>query len=254
MIDIHCHILPNIDDGPPNDFDFLMMANQAVKNGITHAYATPHHLNGLYFNPKEKILKLAVEYNTLLEMNNIPLQIHPGQELRIHREIFQSLERNEILTLDNKGKYLLLELPSREIPDNTQEVVYELLLKGLTPIFVHPERNRGFHEDHNLLFDLAQEGALFQLTAGSIVGQFGKKIQSFSEKIIEHKLAHFIATDAHNIHFRGSNLKEAYEWVTNKIGIHHTFYLKENTELLLTGKNVHIEQPVPFRKRFLRIF
>ncbi|WP_066314121.1 tyrosine-protein phosphatase [Bacillus sp. FJAT-29814] len=254
MIDIHCHILPNIDDGAPNDSDFLMMANQAVSNGITHSFATPHHLNGIFINPKDKIIKLVGEYNTILEENNIPLQIHPGQELRLHREIFQSLERNEILTLDNKGKYLLLELPSREVPDYTQEVVYELLLKGLTPIFAHPERNREFLEDHQLLFDLAQEGALFQLTAGSIAGHFGKKIQFFCEKIIEHHLAHFIATDAHNIHFRGINLTEAYDWVTNKIGIQYTFYLKENAELLLAGQNLHIEQPVPFRKRFLRIF
>ena len=161
---------------------------------------------------------------------------------------------DEVLTLDNKGKYLLLELPSGEVPTYTQEVVYELLLKGITPIIVHPERNRGFIEDHNLLFELVQEGALTQLTSGSIIGHFGKRVKSFSEKIIEHHLAHFIASDAHNIGTRGFSLQEAYEMITKTYGIHHTIYFKENAELLLSGHSLHIEHPIPIRKKILGVF
>ncbi|MGG1676774.1 tyrosine-protein phosphatase [Neobacillus sp. NRS-1170] len=254
MIDIHCHILPQIDDGPRNINDCLVMANAAVENGITALFATPHHLNGQYENSKKKILYRILELNKLLQKENIPLIVYPGQELRLHREIFMSIEMDEVLTLGNKGQYLLLELPSGEVPSYAREVVYELLLKGITPIIVHPERNRALIGDSHLLFELIQEGALTQLTSGSILGHYGKRIKSFSEKIIEHNLAHFIATDAHNTDTRGFSLWEAYECVTKKFGINRTFYFRENAELLINGQHINRQEPVPIRKRILGIF
>lgn len=254
MIDIHCHILPSIDDGPQNYFACLDMAHSAVMAGISHLYATPHHLNGQFENKKSDILEHVLEFNKLLQQENIPLIVHPGQEVRIHREIFISLKMDEILTLDNKGKFILLELPSYEVPVYAQDVVYELFLKGITPIIAHPERNRALIENNNLLFDLVQEGALVQLTSGSIIGHFGKKVKSFSEKIIEHNLAHFIATDAHDTGKRGFSLRDVYETITSSFGIDRTFYFKENTELLILGQHPHIEKPIPIRKRILGIF
>ncbi|MFJ5713876.1 tyrosine-protein phosphatase [Neobacillus sp. NPDC093127] len=254
MIDIHCHILPRLDDGPAQLIDCLNMANAAVTAGISHLFATPHHLNGQYENSKSVILERTLELNRHLQQENIPLTIHPGQEVRIHRELFHSLEMDEILTLDNEGKYLLLELPFGEVPTYTQEMVYELLVRGITPIIVHPERNRGFIEDSNLLFELVQEGALTQLTSGSIIGHFGKKVKSLSGKLIEHHLAHFIATDAHNCSSRGFTLHEAYEAITKTFGINYTFYFQENTELLILGQHLHIEKPTPIRKKILGIF
>lgn len=254
MIDIHCHIIPCVDDGPQDHAQCLDMADAAVKAGITQVYATPHHLNGQYENPKGQILSYVKGLNQYLLQENIPLKVHPGQELRIHREMFLSLNKDEVLTLDNQGKFLLLELPSGEVPTYTHEVVYELLLKGITPIIVHPERNRGFIENTNQLFELVQEGALTQLTSGSIVGHFGKKVKSFSEKIIEHNLAHFIGSDAHNTSSRRFTLHEAYEAVTKKFGIERTFYFRENAELLVNGQSIFIEEPAPIRKRVLGIF
>lgn len=254
MIDLHCHILHGVDDGPNDLFNALTMANTAVDFGITHLFATPHHLNERYHNSKVDILNRVIEFNKYLERENIPLTVHPGQELRIHHEIFESIEKDEILTLNNMGKYLLVELPSYNIPTYTHEVVYELLLKGITPIIVHPERNIEFLENHNLLFELVQEGVLTQLTSGSIIGHFGKKIKLFSEKIIEHRLAHFIATDAHNVSSRGFSLQDAYAFLTNKYGIERTNYFKQNAEWLLQGKSLCIEQPYFIRKKILGIF
>jgi protein-tyrosine phosphatase len=254
MVDLHCHIIPNVDDGPPNLAVFFDMANAAIEAGISHLFATPHHLNGRYENPRDRILNHVNELNNILEKQNIPLTIHPGQEIRIHRELFISFEQNEVLTLDNKGKYILLELPSGEVPTYTQEFVYELLIKGVTPIIVHPERNKGFIEDKNLLYDLVSEGALTQITAGSVIGVFGKKVKSFSEKIIEHHLAHFIASDAHNIDTRGFFLNEAYETIAKTFGMEHNFYFKENAELLLDGQNIYKDKPVRIRKNIFSIF
>lgn len=230
------------------------MAKKAVEAGITHLFATPHHLNEKYENVKIDIIDRVVGLNESLQQNNIPLTIHLGQEVRIHRDIFTSLEKEEILTLDDNGTYLLLELPSERVPTYTQEVVYELLLKGITPIIVHPERNKEIITDHKLLFELVQEGALTQITSGSIIGNFGKSIQSFSKKIIEHNLAHFIATDAHNIGSRGFTLQQAYETITKAYGIQRTFYFKENAEQLLKNQSPTVEKLVPFKKKILGIF
>ncbi|MFS0603748.1 tyrosine-protein phosphatase [Peribacillus frigoritolerans] len=254
MIDIHCHILPGVDDGSADMKESMNMARKAVEAGISHLYATPHHLNEKYVNVKNDIINRAMRLNESLQQANIPLIIHPGQEVRIHRDIFISLEKEEILTLDNNGRYMLLELPSGSVPTYTQEVIYELLLKGITPIIVHPERNKELIENHKLLFELVEEGALTQLTSGSIIGLFGKNVKSFSKKILEHNLTHFIATDAHNIGSRGFTLLQAYETITKEYGIERTFYFKENAEQLLKDQSPAVEKPMPFKKKILGIF
>ncbi|WP_249599570.1 tyrosine-protein phosphatase [Peribacillus frigoritolerans] len=254
MIDIHCHILPGVDDGSADMNESMNMAKKAVEAGITHIFATPHHLNEKFVNVKSDIIDRAVRLNESLHQNNIPLTIHLGQEVRIHRDIFTSLEKEEILTLDDNGRYLLLELPSGSVPTYTKEVIYELQLKGIKPIIVHPERNKELIENHKLLFELVQEGALTQITSGSIIGQFGKNVKSFSKKIIEHNLAHFISTDAHNIGTRGFTLQQAYETITKSYGVHRTFYFKENAEQLLKDQRPAVEKPVPFKKKILGIF
>lgn len=230
------------------------MAKKAVEAGITHIFATPHHLNEKFVNVKIDIIDRVIMLNESFQQNNIPLTIHLGQEVRIHRDIFTSLEKGEILTLDDNGTYLLLELPSGRVPTYTQEVIYELLLKGITPIIAHPERNKELIENRKLLFELVQEGALTQITSGSIIGNFGKSIQSFSKKIIEHNLAHFIATDAHNIGSRGFTLQQAYETITKAYGIERTFHFTENTEQLLKDQSPTFVKPVPFKKKVLGIF
>jgi len=254
MIDLHCHILPGVDDGPPDEVEVLKMANAAVEAGITHVFATPHHLNGRFENSKVEIIDSVIRINNLFRSENIPLTVHPGQELRIHQELLHSLDRNEVLTLDNKGSYLLLELPTGEVPTYTHDVVYELLLKEITPIIVHPERNREIIENPELLYNLVQEGALTQITSGSILGQFSKKVKTFSERLIEHHLAHFIASDAHNVRTRGFSLQQALNSVTAKFGKQTAYHFVENAQLVMLGQSLYVKQPVQIRKRFMGIF
>ncbi|MCM3600544.1 tyrosine protein phosphatase [Robertmurraya korlensis] len=254
MVDLHCHILPGIDDGPSDVSEFLEMASAATETGITHIYATPHHLNGQYENNKIEIIQSVSRANYLLHLKCIPLFIHPGQELRIHQGLIDSIENNEVLTLDNKGTHLLLELPAGEFPSYTFDVIYELLLRRITPIIVHPERNKAIIENPKYLYDLVKEGAMTQVTSGSILGIFGKRIKSFSEKMIVHQLAHFIATDAHNSHLRGFSLKHVFNCITAKYGEETTFYFKNNAQMLMLGHNIHVQKPIHFRRRFMGVF
>lgn len=254
MIDVHAHILPDVDDGPMNLLDSIEMANSAVTAGITHLFASPHHLNEFYENKKINILEKVRELEKHLKQLDIPLTIYPSQEVRIHKDLFKSLDRDEILTLDNKGMYLLIELPSNQVPDYTHDHVYELLLRGITPIIVHPERNKEILMNPSILFHLIQEGALTQVTAGSITGSFGKKIKSFSEKMIEHSWVHLIASDAHNCTSRGFSLQDAYLLIRKKYGNSIAFLLNENSEVLLRGQKIYTEEPRKMKKKKMGIF
>ena len=199
MIDIHCHILPGIDDGAKTMEDSLAMAAQAVQQGITKIIATPHHKNGKYENRKQDILPKVAELNKVLKEKGIPLDILPGQEPRIYGELVEDYQKGEIVTLNDGNQYVFLELPSAHVPRYTGKLLYDIQSEGLTPIIVHPERNQELIQNPDLLYEFVKNGTLTQVTAASMAGDFGKKIKKFSHQLIEANLTHFIASDAHNI-------------------------------------------------------
>lgn len=255
MIDLHCHILPGLDDGAKTESDALKMAWMAAKEGITHIVATPHHRNGVYINTKEEILQQVNFLNQLLKSNNIPVTILPGQENRLQGDIIEKIKLGKILTMNQKGNYLFLEFPTRNIPRYTSQLFYDLQLHGIIPVIVHPERNNEIFNHPESLYHLISNGALSQITASSIIGLFGKKIQKLSYQLIEYNLTHFIASDAHNTSSRGFHLRAAYREIQEKLGIQARYLLEENAELLIDGQAVNIDQPKIIReKKFLGIF
>ncbi|WP_226536284.1 tyrosine-protein phosphatase [Fictibacillus halophilus] len=255
MIDIHSHILPEIDDGAQNLEQALSMAEAAVSEGITHLYATPHHRNGRFENEKHSIINHVDSFNKKLQQRNIPLHILPGQEIRLYKELIEDLERDILIPLHHQSKYLLIELPSNKVPAYAAEMFYELTLRNYTPIIVHPERNSEIIEKPEILYDFIITGALAQITASSVIGNFGKKIMSFSHDLLQGNMAHFVASDAHNTTSRGFHLTKAYETIQKQYGIDRRYYLQENAELVMKGESIYIEQPQHIRKKkFLGIF
>lgn len=254
MIDIHCHILPGIDDGAATIEDSLAMARAAVKEGITTIIATPHHKNNQFINPKSSILTKVNDLNTVLKQENIPLTILPGQEVRIYGEVLEDYYKEEILTL-NHTKYLFIEFPSSSVPRYAERLLYELQTEGIIPIIVHPERNKELQEKPELLYQFVKNGALTQVTASSVAGYFGKNVKKFSEQLIEHNLTHFLASDAHNINNRNFKIMDALNLVKENYGVDYVYFFKENAEFLVKGKNVIKEIPERIeRKKFLGIF
>lgn len=254
MIDIHTHILPGIDDGAKTEADSLEMARTAVTEGIHTIVATPHHKNGVFENTRENILTYTKILNELLKEEGIPLELIPGQETRIHGDMVEDVQKGEMLPI-NDTKYVFVELPSRDIPRYTQQLLYDIQVSGYIPIIVHPERNDEVIDDPNKLYSLIQQGSLAQLTAGSIIGKFGKEVQKVSHQLIEANLVHFIASDAHNTTSRSFWMKDAFEMIKDMYGgeVYYTF--KENSYLLLEGMNVNRFEPTPIRrKRFFGIF
>lgn len=254
MIDIHCHILPGVDDGPKTLEESLNMARVAVQEGIETIIATPHHKNTQYNNIKSTIISNVNNLNIALKQENIPLKILPGQEVRIYGEVLEDYFKEEILTL-NHSKYLFIEFPSSSVPRYAERLLYEIQTEGIIPIIVHPERNKELQEKPELLYQFVKNGALSQVTASSLVGYFGKNVKKFSEQLIEYNLTHFVASDAHNLHNRSFKVTEAMDAIEENFGVDYIYLFKENGKLLLENRNVMKEIPEKIkRKRFLGIF
>lgn len=255
MIDLHCHILSGIDDGAKTVEDSLDMARKAVAQGITHILATPHYKNGRWDNEKEDILNAVDKLQMELDQRDIPLKLFPGQEVRIVGELVEDIAANKIQFIDEDNQYLLIEFPTASIPHFTDQLFFELQTKGITPIIVHPERNHVILNDPNELLYLVERGALAQVTAGSYVGSFGKKIQKLSYQLIQSDLVHFIASDAHNIHSRDFHMKEAYEKLEKEFGKQKVNQFDQTTKDLINGELIVTNPPKQMQKtKFLGLF
>ena len=255
MIDIHCHILPGIDDGAQTIEDSVQMAKEAVREGITTIIATPHHKNRQYDNEKTSILEKTAHLNKHLSNEGIPLTILPGQEVRIYGEIIDDyLAGGKILPLAETS-YLFIEFPSGHVPRYAERLLFDIQTEGLTPIIVHPERNQEIIENPDMLYKFVKNGALTQVTAGSVCGYFGKKIKKFSQQLIKANLTHFVASDAHNVSTRSFKMVEAMGLLDKSYGMDTVYLFKENAELLVQGKSIYKEVPEKVvRKKFFGIF
>ncbi|TDQ38655.1 tyrosine-protein phosphatase [Aureibacillus halotolerans] len=255
MIDLHCHILPGVDDGAQTLDDSIAMAKAAVQENITAIVATPHHANGSYDNDREKIIERVNLLNQALVDERLPLTILPGQETRIFGDIVEAYEQGELITLNDTNKYVFVEFPSGDVPAYSERVLYDLMLKGLKPVIVHPERNKAIIEQPDKLYRLVKKGCIAQVTAGSLTGHFGKKIKMFSFQLLEHGLAHLVASDAHNTSTRGFHLAESYDVLDDEFGLDMVMMLKENAELTVDGRMLHVEMPSRIkRKKILGLF
>lgn len=255
MIDLHCHILPGIDDGAKTMDDSLEMARVAVAEGITHILATPHYKNGRWTNEKDVVLEGVVAVQKELDDRDIPLTLFPGQEVRIVGELMEDIANNKIQFIDEANKYLMIEFPTATVPAFTDSLFFELQKSGVTPIIVHPERNHAILNDSTILVDLVEKGALAQLTAGSYTGSFGKKIQKFSKQLIEANLVHFIASDAHNTTTRTFYMKEAYKKLEKEFSKEKVAEYKQMTKDIINGEIVYPLSPKSIKQpKFLGLF
>ena len=244
MIDLHCHLLPGVDDGARTLEDSLAMAQKAVAEGISHILVTPHHKNGKYLNPKEAVQEATEALQTELDDRGIGLTLYPGQEIRINGELLEDIENGEILFVDEEEHYLLIEFPTLSIPHYTESLFFKLQQKGITPVIVHPERNQAIIDDPDILLPFIERGALAQVTAASYMGAFGKDIALLSYRLIEANLVHIIASDAHNTRGRGFYYKKAFAKLEKDFGTEKVQYFQENAKNLLNGDAMHTEAPV----------
>jgi len=213
VIDLHTHILPGLDDGSRDIQQSLAMAQVAYNDGIHTIVATPHVLKGVFANSRDKILSAVALLNQTLKEHNIKVNILPGAEYYLEPDLALSLAQGKLLTLNDKGRYLLVELPSAFIPEYTAQVLYEIQLQGVTPIIAHPERNASVAARPALLQEMVAKGALVQITSASIIGLFGKRVKKTAFSFLKQGLAHLIASDAHRENGRAPMLTPAAQQI-----------------------------------------
>jgi protein-tyrosine phosphatase len=245
MIDIHNHILPGLDDGPPDWEQSLAMARLAVADGIREVVCTPHWVSRVYENTRGPILDAVDEFRKKLCANGIPLEVHPGAELRLDPDLAEKVRSGELFSVNGTGRFILVELPNL-LPPRLENFFLILSQQNIIPIICHPERNRQLRRDPTLLFRLVESGCLAQITAGSITGDFGPEIQRFSRLILEHGLAHVVGTDAHDLLRRTPVLSGALRELGAILGKKSAdSMLKDTPRRIVDGEMVIANAPVP---------
>ena len=161
------------------------MAKTALSDGITHIAASPHTLNGIYENALPKIEKHLGRLKAKLAESEIPLHLYCGADVHLCAGMARRIENGEITTINNNGRYFLLEFPNYALPGGYEEEIFQLGIIGVIPVITHPERIPIFHYDLCALYDLISMGCLVQITAQSITGAFGREVMALTHKMLK---------------------------------------------------------------------
>ena len=237
MLDLHCHILPGVDDGAASLDEALAMARFCVRDGITHVVATPHcHRVSRLLRPD--ILPRVVRLNEELSQAGVPLTILPGSEVQVvdaaaYRSDF---EAGLYCHLGDRSTFTLLEFPwkKEQYPADAPQLVSWLHGQGMTPVVAHPERQSFFEEKPKRLRALIEAGAWLQVTVDSLLGNHGPAPQSFGETLLRSYSEAVVATDAHNLR-RCSGLSAGYAWVRERLGQQRAKQLLDRGQLVLSA-------------------
>lgn len=217
MLDLHCHILPGMDDGPTEMAESLRMAARAVADGISAVVATPHVGNGVFNNRPEEIFAGVERLRVNLHEAGIPLQIYPGAEVHLVPQLSETVNARQVITI-NHGRYLLLELPEILLVDSCKAELFNLRMQGIVPIIAHPERHAYFQKHQGALLELLEMGMLCQVTAQSLLGDFGSRIQKCAEQMVRNRQVQVLASDAHGAENRVPALTEAVKRAARLLG------------------------------------
>jgi protein-tyrosine phosphatase len=253
MIDVHCHILPGIDDGPDSIDLSIEMAESAIADGITHVVATPHSSDEYLFD-FARVRKLRDELQARVGER---LTLATGCDFHLNPENIEALKANPAPFCINQLDHLLVEFNEYSIPPAMDQTLHEIQLLGLSPIITHPERNGILRSQTERLAKWVRLGCYIQITAGSLTGTFGSGPQKDAWKWLSEGMVHIVASDAHNMRGRPLKLSPAYNVVREQMGeetaealfVHNPKAAFEGRELPCVPE---LPEPgaVPRRKRF----
>jgi protein-tyrosine phosphatase len=273
VIDLHAHLLPGLDDGAKTMEEALQMCGMSYRDGVRTLVATPHTLNGLYLNERETILSKVRELNEALaqcglgmgdcgsrESNsgmelsyvhsefrilNSEFRILPGADVHLCEKTLSHLDEGKLMTVGDGKKCLFIEFPSQAIPFGSEEVLFQLMKRGILPIITHPERNQEIWQRPQRYYEMIRMGCLGQVTAMSLTGGFGPKVRRVAEKLMNHRLIHFIASDAHSPDGRPPLLSDGVRAAEKTVGREMARKMvEEYPQAILDGLKPNVPQPV----------
>jgi protein-tyrosine phosphatase len=244
MIDIHSHIMPDLDDGARSLEEAVEMAEIAIADGILQMVSTSHMFNALSHDPEpSEILERVAK---LQESIGNKLKILPGNEVHLSPGIVDHAKNNRVTTINQKN-YMLVEFPQLTIPVGAAEVLHKLQLQRIRPIIVHPERNVQIQNNPAVVAEFIDQGILIQVTAMSVTGEFGRAAKKCVDTLLRHNCVHFIATDAHRAKRRRPILSRGREAAAAIVGEEKAHRLVgENPLAVINGQPVPVESPIPF--------
>jgi protein-tyrosine phosphatase len=224
MIDLHCHVLPGIDDGPATIEESIALVRVAAAAGTRTIVATPH-VSWRYQNRAETIVRLTDDLNQRLRAEGVPVEVRPGAEIAMSRA--GDIDREELPRLRlGDGPWMLLEPPFSPLVTGLDAIVLSLQSDGYQILIAHPERCPAFHSDPRALRSLVQAGALTSITAGSLVGRFGGQVRRFALSLVADELVHNVASDAHDevrrrpgaaMELERAGLGSLTDWLTREV-------------------------------------
>ncbi len=233
MIDIHCHLLPNIDDGPSSWEESLELARLYDGEGIQTAIATPHWINGSHWEPDpDQVIEMVGILNEKTKAENIPLKILPGMEVGMTDNLIELLNDDSVLTLGG-GSHILLESPFTSLPYKVEELISRLRKIGITTILAHPERCQEVQSNPKRLEVMVESGALIQITSSSLIGHFGIKSKNCATWLATRGLIHLIASDAHSPTTRPPLIRKPLSILEEIIGREATRIIEERTHNII---------------------
>jgi protein-tyrosine phosphatase len=251
FVDIHCHMIPGVDDGSKSWDQSLAMGEMAAADGIQTIVVTPHQLGSFAHNHGQLVRSRTAELQQLLDDHRVPLRVLPGADVRIEPGLTEKLRSGEALTLADQRKHVLLELP-HELYFPLDEVLGSLHRAGLVGILSHPERNQGLLKQPHLIEPLVDVGCLMQVTCSSLMGTFGPAPQQMAEWMLQQGLVHFLATDAHGPDSRRPLMRRAFERAAEIAGEEvATLLCCANPAAVASGDDIQVIRHKPKQRGFL---
>ena len=241
LVDLHCHILPGLDDGARTLDVSLAMARNAAADGVGTIVATPHIFrDGRAFENGGSIGQKCDELNSALGEAGIPVKILPGAEVHVSHDLIAEIRANKDCLVLNKSSYLFVEFPEDLIFSGTKDLFFELLSDGITPIIAHPERNSVFCRNPGILYELIHLGALAQANAGSLSGRYGSRAFASVRGFLRWNLVHFLASDGHDDGHPGPWLSGAVLQAEPLVGRERALAMVRENPLAVT-----VDRPLP---------
>lgn len=237
MIDIHSHILPEVDDGAKSLEESLEMCRLSAEDGIKVIVATPHAHDSVHTTHDPGFLQLKVdELNRHLRGSP---KVVLGCELRFTHDLVRNILTSKTAPTIAGGPYALVEFPHAMVPPGSHRLLFELMNNQITPIIAHPERNQMMMNEPEVFYHMVEMGALGQVDSGSFTGQFGKRVRDAAQLMLENGLLHFIASDCHNTRNRLPGLSTAVTEVTEMVGPEYArAMVDDNPAAVVEGRQI----------------
>lgn len=217
MVDLHSHIVPGVDDGAQTKSQVRQMLRKEYEDGVRTLVLTPHYRKGMFESETELVRKRAAYVIQESKNLGLDMQIYLGREYHANSDMITELKQNPYYRI-NQGKYVLVEFSSAHSFEKIRNWIYQMVVAGFRPVIAHIERYPDVMKDLARVEELVELGGLVQISTSAILGDHGFRLKGYTKKLLQKRLVHFVASDAHDMEDRQPNMEVCYQYVAKKYG------------------------------------